>query len=508
MSAHQCGLCLSCGVPFFPDVENVQFFNRQGNLSVVFLNTEYVNNPDIRRLYTTPRFATEIDRAHMFHQSHHAAAIQYMCSRHRDDADVGGALGVNQVVPDQRNAPLLYYHAPTSQIMRGAEAACWGRPNRRQRLNMRPLLGAVMRAADPTNGNMRPVAQNLDLMYSTCKGCNSIMTQQANFKYLLGCGVAGRSNPHGGIIENQPITQYSMNQHRQPLENAYGHWTRAANPPPVVHPDMTASDSVTPHVAYYLHLCLPFKRQGQAHDAFRTNIASQQVRRSAKTLYVEQCWLILEIAALATLLEEGHVTRANPMLAHGRHQHYGVLDLYVSFFLWRLIEFEHGGALQNFGLDFVQWHQKYYWEAMNCKHLFRPNQRHGILGQHMYGTTAVSARTLVVQICRQLMRHYNGKLRPLIQFLIRAPNVPPDVEDFFVQPRVLRELRNLSAQACANFFFRVLMQGLRFIFIDRPLRGTSRRRWACSGSTLCSSGSPGCARTTRGRSAISSSTSG
>ncbi len=62
---------------------------------------------------------------------------------------------------------------------------------------MRPLLNAVMRAADPTNGNMRLVAQNLDLVYATCVGCNLIMTQQANFKYLLGCGVAGRSNPHG-----------------------------------------------------------------------------------------------------------------------------------------------------------------------------------------------------------------------------------------------------------------------------------------------------------------------
>ena len=58
-------------------------------------------------------------------------------------------------------------------------------------------------------------------------------------------------------------------------------------------------------------------------------------------------------------------------------------------------------------------------------------------------------------------------------------------------------------------FLRALfLQDLLSVFFDRPLRGTSRRRWACSGSTRCSSGSPGCARTTRGRSAISSSTSG
>ena len=446
MSAHQCGLCLSCGAPFFPDVENVQFFNRNGNLSVVYLNTEYVNNADIRRLYTTPRFATRIDQAHVFHESHHAVAIRYMCVRHSDDADVGMLLAPNQQVPDQPNAPLLYYHAPKSENARGAEAACWRRPARRRRLNMRPLLNLVLRAADPANASMRPVAQNLDQMYGTCVGCNLIMTQQANFKYLLGCGVAGRSNVHGGIIDDQPIAQYRMNIHRHALENAYGHWTRGA-PNLSVHPALAAGDSLTSHVAYYLHLCLPYKPVAQPRDEFGARILNRRVRKSARTLYIEQCWLILEIAALATLLEEGHVTRANPMLAHGRHQHYGVLDLYVSFFLWRLIEFQHGGALQNFGLDFVQWHQKYYWEAMNCVHIFPRNQQRGILGQRMYGTTAIPARALVEQICKRLVHHYLNRLRPLVLFLTRAPNIPPDVEDFFVHPRVLRDLRNLSAQA-------------------------------------------------------------
>ncbi len=113
--------------------------------------------------------------------------------------------------------------------------------------------------------------------------------------------------------------------------------------------------------------------------------------------------------------EEGKVTApGTPKLSNGIHQYYGALDFYVSFFLWRLLEFQFGTSISRSGLDFaaelpvspvaplVPLTRKYYWDAMNCRALFRPNERlRLLLGQRMYrdggspsrrGTVTVTAK--------------------------------------------------------------------------------------------------------------------
>ena len=91
------------------------------------------------------------------------------------------------------------------------------------------------------------------------------------------------------------------------------------------------------------------------------------------------------------------------MLSHGMHQHLGALDLYVSFFLWRLVQFEFGARVSAV-LDFVQWHQKYYWDAIDCKAMFKRNHSHDIIGRFVYGTTNQPGRALVESICKNLIR--------------------------------------------------------------------------------------------------------
>jgi hypothetical protein len=455
MTELQCGLCLSCGAPFLPDVSQVEFFNREGVLSVLFLNAEFVRNRNIQTTYSTPNFSSRVEQAHVFHVSHHWDAIRYMCTRHRNDHDVGGGLVIpntHDVILDQRSAAMLYYHSPSSAANRQARAATWARPPQADRLDMDSLLEFMLTTANLPN--TRTPQQDLDQTYACCKGCNALMTQQAGIKYILGYGPAGLRNVNGGVIQGHPIREYVAEQRRNQLPNAYGHWRYAPVPAPaniVAHPDNTQQDTTAPHVAYYLHMCLPFKQPG-VPGVFDARIPNRARRQRARTMYIEQCWLILEIAALATLLEEGRVMAAPGTLrSHGMHQHYGVLDFYVSFFLWRLIQFQHGATMRANDLNFVQWHQRFYWDAINCAELFTRNERRLLICQRMYGATTQPAWALVEQICHRLMRHYNRKLRPLVRLIARDNRVPQSIKDFFVGPAVLRELRALARRVLLLF---------------------------------------------------------
>ena len=473
MTDLQCGLCLSCGVPFLPDVERIEFFNHEGVLSVVFLNTEFSRNHDIITSYNTPKFSSSVDQAHIFHRSHHFEALQYMCLRHANDDDVGGghAHPVNgNRIPDNRSEALLYFHAPTSAGNRQPKAATWVRPPAADRLNMRSLFRFITTTANLPH--TRTPTQNLGQTYAMCTGCNALMTEIAGFRYMLGFGVAGRRNVHGGIIQGHPIREYAADPRGRTIENAYGHWryTRVPAVGNVVHrPDQTTQDSTAPHVAYYLHMCLPFQAAPNLNP-FR--VVHGGVRRQrARTMFLEQCWLILEIAALATHLEEGRVMTGTRR-SHGMHQFYGVLEIYVSFFLWRLIQFRYGRFLGRHDMNFVQWHQRYYCDAINCDFLFRRNERRVLIGQRMYGRTTQPGGALVEQICKRLMRHFNTKLRPLILLVARQPNIPPEISDYFVHPAVLRELRALTRRVRA------------LLFLCRLLPGTSRYSCAVSCLTL------------------------
>jgi hypothetical protein len=134
------------------------------------------------------------------------------------------------------------------------------------------------------------------------------------------------------------------------------------------------------------------------------------------------------------------------------HQHLGALDLYVSFFVWRLIQFQYGQRLSAV-MDFVQWHQKFYCDALDCKALFRVNQRQDVLARSVYGTTDQSARTLVETICVGLIRLYKWKLNPLVRLVARLDGVPPEVKDYFVPWDTLRALKLRSVQVRALSFF-------------------------------------------------------
>ena len=98
------------------------------------------------------------------------------------------------------------------------------------------------------------------------------------------------------------------------------------------------------------------------------------------------------------------------------------------------------------GLDFVQWHQKYFSDARNCPGLFSDAERGTITGLLVVNNTDRPAKELVEDIGRMLMRVYRTKVSKIVKFLIAdLTHVPATVSEYFVPVPVIRILKNKSA---------------------------------------------------------------
>ena len=441
---HQCGLCLSCGAPFLPKADDVDLFRHKGNTSVLFLNMEFQNNRDLRRQYEYAKYAGTQDAAHVFHDSHHRYAIEYMCHHHTGDSDVTWGLNPNAlVVPAAQNCPLPYFRTPTSKRGKGPMVATWNRPPQADRLDFSPLLDAVILAANA--GTARPVLLNLGETYALCRGCNLIMTQQNNMDFHLGLRNMRAVND-GPLVQGSPVSQWRANDQRVDQPLAFGRWSRVLGPP-TQHPLGDGTDDLTPLLAYYLHMCLPFVALPGSPDPFQTRIAAPNMRQPARTLYLELCWVILEVACVATLRDLGRLYAPVGARSHGPQQHSGVLDFYVSYFVFRLMQFEHGLLVRRAGLDFVQWHQKYYWDALNCKGLFPVELATSLLGARVYSSVAQPSRDLLEDICGGLMNLYTADLQPLIMFVTnQSAGLPPEITAYFLPLPAMRELKARSGR--------------------------------------------------------------
>jgi len=126
--------------------------------------------------------------------------------------------------------------------------------------------------------------------------------------------------------------------------------------------------------------------------------------------------------------------------------------LYVSYFFWRLMQYDHARALHAMGMDFVQWHQKYFWEAMHLPGIGARD--YVVFGLAVYSGTRVASKILLEAICRRLIDLYNDQLKPLVRFVTEGfggPGVvlsPAEdfVKRFFVSPASLKRLKRLAMQ--------------------------------------------------------------
>jgi hypothetical protein len=463
----QCGLCLSCGAPFAFKSQEISFFTRVGNLSVLFLNEECRRNPTLNSKYENPKFASKMQESHIIHRAHHQAAVRYMTKHHSgDDAPkwpVGGG-----PIPDQ-NGPMPYFKAETGKT--GPEVAVWKRPTDAQRVKLPKLVKFF---ADFATARARTMDQNLDETFKICEGCNGIMTNLSMSRYLLGCNTVSENNP-APIIEqgSRPVSLRKANAQGVDLPNAFGLWTYDGLGGITRSPTQMSQDPLSPFVAYYLHLCLPY--QASAADL-------PWMTAAVRLAYVEITWLLFMVACTVTVIEGGKFHGVKP--SSGPQQHYGVLDVYVSHVVWRLAVYEFGRTIVP---DFVQWHQKYFWEAIRLRG-FRTS---GVttVGLFACPDARMPSKDLIAGICEGIMTLYHEQLRPLILVVVGQPagNVDPEeyafAKRFFIPRRSLKALTRQWDTVSECVFACVLLCDP--CPMHRAWKTTSRTRSSTSGSTRC-----------------------
>lgn len=413
----QCGLCLSCGAPFMLPLDEMQLFNRRGNQSLVYINQEF------RRMltqYTDPKFTNISHSAHLIHIAHHSTALDFMCNKLERDSAPRPTPGL-RLTSGERG--MAYYKTPSKNS--GPQIAGWIAPSAAERLDFSRLLNLVI-TIDGTKPASLDRRFSFDLGYTclTCSDCNIIMTQEASFKDLLGFGKVGAS----GLIQGSPISVFSVQNTQAGLPLAYGNWMIYNQ---FRHSPMHNSDDVAaPHLAYYLHMCLP------------SDTTAMDGARSVKTvrrLYLELCWVVLEIACLCNTIK-------NYPLSHGKAHHMGAIELYASYFSWRLLQFEHYGHIPGV-VDFVQWHQKYFWAIPSSK-IARTTMPVSDMCCNSYDP---NPRTFLQELQEALMDMYSAH-RPLHAWITGNSALIDDaqrkqLQAYFVTPSIITKLKRLSARS-------------------------------------------------------------
>ena len=429
-------------------------FTRRGNLSVLYIDNKFQESKELQAVYHEPKFTAVKELSHMFHGSHHQTALRYMCDHHTGD-DSPQMVQVGQVIPPM-NGPFPFFKGASKD--ESPRIATWTRPAANDRIDFSSIQNHFTQHSQQWNRDA-VYQPELNVTYLMCKSCNAIMTGLSYMRYIVGFTGTAAKNSYGCIIREgvRPIQTYVAVTGNRKIKDAYGTWKRKgpANAQPDIYPSQGAdTDPLAPHIAYYLHMCLPFSAAvNQDFIQNAPNLAGSQ--RAARCTYTELCWIILIIACTATLTEQGK-TYGDHKLSHGMHPHYGVLDVYVSFFIWRLVHFDYSRELAGSGLDFVQWHQKYFWDAVHCPGINSVDNL--IVGQTCYMTVQQNSRALVEQIGRKLMDLYTGQLKPLIQLVTNTLPLPaalsPEedfVKRFFIPLESMRRIARLGGQRVSFF---------------------------------------------------------
>jgi len=167
-----------------------------------------------------------------------------------------------------------------------------------------------------------------------------------------------------------------------------------------------------------------------------------------RKLFLIQAWIVLELAALCSLIDQKK-RYGDGKLSHGMMQHIGCIELYASYFWWRLAHYEFADVFDALGIDFVQWHQKYIWYAMECPGLFRHGGPRGPFAFQLFGTTDMPSRRLVETLSDKLIHLYNTEIIHIVNVIRGLPRaVSVEIRQYFPKPTMIQHLKLMSANRC------------------------------------------------------------
>ena len=315
------GLCLSCGAPFCPKPTDEINTEGLGNMSLAYIQRQVRISKDAMTKIEHPSFYGVQEGAHIIHETHHKMAVLIM-ARERSDDDM------NDPTIDNLDGAFPFLLTPGSKKRNTPLAASWTKPDEENRIKLTGLLNLCTEIE--WNESEDDMTKDYSMVVGCCKACNSTMTMEYWFRYHL---YADKEINPDRVIPDDEIDIYHIRQTRYSRLDQYKQWQvdsgrfLAAFP----NPDTPQNKSMmAPAVAYYLHSCLPFNDSHAIHDGEKT---------ANKALYIEMCWVVLEITCLMCEYWRGSGDKENKRgSSKKRNQSHksplGAIELYFGYFCW------------------------------------------------------------------------------------------------------------------------------------------------------------------------------
>jgi hypothetical protein len=293
-------------------------------MSLAYIHRQVRINKDAMTKIEHPAFYGVQEASHIIHKTHHRGAVKII-ALYRDDEDLTN--------PDADSADGMFPFivTPESKNNKRPVLAEWSRPSIDERLKFTKLVELCTEIQ--STGRDVDMTNDYTLMIGCCKSCNSTMTMEFWFRYHL---FADEEDPNAGnpnrIIRGSPIylRNVRITGGIQNLDD-YNKWTANSDIGNFPSNDTPGNKNyMAPAVAYYLHMCLPYDRGHALHT---------EGKALNKVLYVEMCWVVLEITCLMCEYWRGSGDKENKQgSSKKRNQSHksplGAIELYFGYFCW------------------------------------------------------------------------------------------------------------------------------------------------------------------------------
>lgn len=421
MNEKQFGLCLCCGAPWLPSLENMVQKDCKGSMALLYFEYETRNCKELQELMTSnkqPHFCQSPHKAHIIHQSHHVHAvksvIEKMCSNNK-------IKNFECVMNPTGKKPQKYQ-------------ASWDKGVRRIDLNV--LYEFIMHDIRfPVTPETPEMSHQYNLTVDTCVDCNMCMTMRFWYRYHLYTNIS--TNPDRLIPTNAVSISISTNSR---VKKTYPQ-----------DEFRSEEDYFTAYLAYYLQACLPSRLTKPA------NKMSPKVFTLAKQVYIKLCWIVLQTTCLICEYKRG--AENSGKLNQNPKSILGAIELYLSYFGWVIACFQDC-QMQNM-LSFSTWHQFYFWDISYTQPLIKCKE---LLALSIIPVEyTIKSNLLIQQVGVNMLYCFKKHMLPINNMLMRNFTMPKEILYNYVCFNEWDLIRRLGT--CTTFDELVKQVGIRALWL-------------------------------------------
>lgn len=420
MNEKQFGLCLCCGAPWLPSLENMIQKNCKSSMALLYFEHETRNCKELQEMLTAtkqPHFCQTSHKAHMIHQSHHAHAVKS---------------AIEKMCTNNRIKSFECTMNPTGKNPRKYQAS-WDKGLRRVDLTV--LYQFIMHETRFSITNEPPeMSHQYNMTVDTCVDCNMCMTMRFWYRYHLYTNI--KTNPERLI----PSNAISITHPPSRIKNLYPK-----------DEFKSEDDYFTAYLAYYLQACLPDRLTKP------DNKMPPKVFTLARQVYIKLCWVVLQTTCLICEYKLG--AENSGKLNQNPKSILGAIELYLSYFGWVIACFQD--CQMQHMLNFNTWHQLYFWDITYTQPLVKCKE---LLALSIIPIEYTKKSSLLIQqVGENMLLCFKKYMLPINNMLMRKFDMPKEILYNYVCFNEWELIRRLGT--CNTFDELVQYVGIRPLWL-------------------------------------------